>query len=84
MPKEIIMTSRDFAYWLQGFFELSDSETLTENQVKHIKTHLHMVFRYDIDPSFGIHSDDLSEIHNGPQKPETVIFKPDRDTRLRC
>ena len=43
------MTSRDFVYWLQGFFELSEVKTLTEEQVKIIKTHLNMVFIHDID-----------------------------------
>jgi hypothetical protein len=27
------MTSRDFAYWLQGLFELSDVTTLNEKQL---------------------------------------------------
>lgn len=43
------MTSRDFTYWLQGFFELSEVKTLTDEQVKIIKTHLNMVFVHDID-----------------------------------
>lgn len=33
-----------FAYWLQGFFELSNSTTLTEEQVAMIKAHLALVF----------------------------------------
>lgn len=47
------MTSRDFAYWLQGFFEMSDSIQLSEKQVQQIKNHLAMVFKHEIDPSFG-------------------------------
>lgn len=46
------MTSRDFCYWLQGLFELSDPKTLDERQVDLIKRHLNMVFIHEIDPSF--------------------------------
>jgi hypothetical protein len=34
------MTSKDFAYWLQGFFELSETDELTPRQVEIIKNHL--------------------------------------------
>jgi hypothetical protein len=46
------VTSRDYAYWLQGFFELSDATTLNEKQTALIKSHLNMVFIHEIDPSF--------------------------------
>lgn len=38
------MCADEFAYWLKGYFELSDSNTLTEQQVKIIKEHLTLVF----------------------------------------
>jgi hypothetical protein len=45
--------SREFAYWLQGFFELSEpNKTLTPEQVKTIKNHLKLVFLHEIDPSY--------------------------------
>ena len=28
------MTSRDFAFWLQGFFEVSNAETITKEQTQ--------------------------------------------------
>ena len=31
-------------FWLHGFFELSDTETLSDKQVKIIKEHLDLVF----------------------------------------
>lgn len=34
------MNERDFVYWLQGFFEISGSEKLTEQQVQIIKDHI--------------------------------------------
>lgn len=63
------MTSKDFAYWLQGFFELSDPNApLTKTQVQTIKNHLELVFLHEIDPSY---SDDpmvqkiFQNIHDG-------------------
>jgi hypothetical protein len=37
------MNERDFVYWLQGFFELTDTDKLSEAQVKMIKAHLALV-----------------------------------------
>jgi len=44
--------SRDFCYWLQGYFELALQEGLTPDQVTAIKRHLMLVFKHEIDPSF--------------------------------
>lgn len=38
------MTPENFTYWLQGFFEISDSKKLDEKQVQIIKDHLALVF----------------------------------------
>lgn len=43
------MTSRDFAYWLQGFFEITGTDELTPEQVKMIKDHLNLVFYHAIE-----------------------------------
>jgi hypothetical protein len=61
------MTSRDFCYWLQGYFELSGSDLLDIEKTKTVKNHLAMVFRHEIDPSFGDKKmqDALKEIHGG-------------------
>jgi len=75
------MTTRDFAFWLQGFFEVSNSETITKEQTNIIKTHLNLCFKHEIDPSMGsiFHQDELNKIHN---------TKPDNsgngETILRC
>lgn len=62
------MTSRDFAYWLQGFFEISGTTALTMSaeQVTLVRKHLDMVFAHEIDPSFGgkDEQDKLNKIHN--------------------
>lgn len=48
------MTSRDFCYWLQGYFEIHESETsqtrpLGFGQIDCIKKHLSLVFAHEID-----------------------------------
>lgn len=59
------MKSRDFCYWLQGFFEISEGCSLNEKQIEVIKNHLNMVFAHEIDPSFGPqeHQDTLNQLH---------------------
>lgn len=90
------MTSKDFAYWLQGFFELSDpNQPLTEKQVQTIKNHLKLVFLYEIDPSY---SDDpmvqkiFQNIHDG-KKPLDGVTQPNievnqfhniNDVQIKC
>lgn len=37
------MTTEQFTYWLNGFFEISDAKTLNEKQIKIIKDHLSLV-----------------------------------------
>jgi hypothetical protein len=49
------MTSREFCYWLQGFFEISGAtyeDELTSAQIKTIRDHLNLVFVHEIDPSY--------------------------------
>lgn len=64
------MTSRDFAYWLMGVFEVGNPKELDATQTRIIKQHLALVFKHEIDPSY---SDDpkvqaeMNAIHNGHQ-----------------
>ncbi len=61
------MTSRDFCYWLQGFFEISKVSALDKSEVDIIKKHLAMAFKHEIDPSYGKSEQGvLNEIHNSP------------------
>lgn len=39
------MNARDFAFWLNGFFEMSGAHTLSAAQVKMVKEHLALVFQ---------------------------------------
>lgn len=77
------MTSANFCYWMQGFFEISDSDTLTEKQVKMIKAHLNLVFKHEIDPMILEDKSELekfeyTEIHNGKSN-GTILSKSDFD-----
>ena len=77
------MTSRDFCYWLQGFFEISDSETLSPRQLEVIKNHLSMVFVHELDPSMGAkeHRQQLNSIYSGL---ETLELRQEHLDKSRC
>lgn len=59
------MTSRDFCYWLQGYFEMDQGKTITlgEGQIQMIKKHLQMVFAHEIDKQYP-NQEALSKIHS--------------------
>lgn len=62
------MSSRDFCYWLQGYFEIQgDVQPMTVEQITIVRNHLNMVFKHEIDPSYGDkkHQEELSKIHQG-------------------
>lgn len=72
------MTSRDFCFWLQGYFEIkadSNSE-LSQGQVDMIKRHLNLVFKHDIDPSIPDPTGELQAIHDGTPHAKPQIFSP--------
>lgn len=68
------MTSRDFCYWLQGFFEIGRQTSIDQIQTQQIKNHLNLVFKHEIDPSIDLNNskvkDELQKIHDG------TIHKP--------
>lgn len=75
------MTSRDFCYWLQGYFELREAspnthQCVTFEQDEMIRRHLALVFAHEIDPQAG-----------GPEEQAklNVIHKPDpMGVSVRC
>lgn len=80
------MTSRDFCYWLQGYFELNDlvsnkpgEDPITPKQADMIRKHLAMVFKHEIDPLMGpqMHQEELTAIHAG-------LARPSEDGTPRC
>ncbi len=46
------MDSTQFAYWLQGYLEISGAKELNEKQLKIVQDHLKLVFT-KITPSYG-------------------------------
>jgi hypothetical protein len=76
------MTSRDFCYWLQGHFEISDAKALGERETEMVKRHLALVFKHEIDPSMPDKTGELQAIHDGlPFPPKT---SGPGSTLLRC
>jgi len=81
------MTSRDFCYWLQGYFEIAEPTELTSEQLKTIQRHLAMVFVHEIDPSMGDkkHQDLLDAIHDGVNDDPVTPHHPVGHTiKFRC
>lgn len=86
------MTSRDFCFWLQGFFELrgDESSPVTPAQAECIKRHLVLVFAHEIDPSAGgpaeqkkldaIHNTQADQVKDSPLKPHAYQGPP----LMRC
>jgi len=61
------MRAVEFCYFLQGYMELANPETISEKDLEMIKGHLKLAFRDDIDPSMGTyeHQMELSAAHEG-------------------
>ena len=78
------MTAENFVYWLQGFFEIAESNhpalTLSNAQVEIIKRHLNLVFIHDIDPKAG--GPEVQEKLNKAHNPPSVL--PKRPPGVRC
>ena len=69
------MTSRDFCYWLQGFFDAPGATGgMNPEQVAIVKAHLAMVFLHEIDPSAGppAHQAALDALHNAGKANESA------------
>lgn len=91
------MKSTEFCYWLQGLFELSNPQELNLQQTTAIKAHLAMVFKHEIDPSYGdtIHQRLLDGLHKAattqhdglmrsPSLPVAHDHIHPNDVMLRC
>lgn len=82
------MNSRDFCFWLQGFFELSrvgDDSAINYAQKELIERHLSLVFKHEIDPSIDggnqDRKDELDGAHAGdPPYTGAITFPP----KFRC
>jgi hypothetical protein len=84
------VTSRDFCFWLKGFFEIANREGgLSPNETATIKRHLALVFKHEIDPSIDggdpKKKAEADAIHNPPsfETPGTPSF-PGYGPNIRC
>ena len=72
------MTSRDFCFWLQGYFELHpEKHEISESQIETIRKHLNLVFAHEIDPQMGKseYQDLLNKIHQNKINPEEMLTR---------
>lgn len=76
------MTARDFAFWLMGYFEVSDPVQIGKVETEMIKRHLKLVFKHEIDPSMGGPENqlELNQIHSKPPFPSRDSY----GLTLRC
>ena len=79
------MKARDFAFWLQGYFEVSQPKQIGENETEMIKKHLALVFKHEIDPEMGDdkHQAELNVIHTSNSL-ESYLRPPHEDGVMRC
>lgn len=84
------MRARDFAFWLQGFFEVANPNTIGSKETEMIKKHLALVFKHEIDPEMGDeqHQAELNSIHNSitltPSKLKPIHDQPNDGGVMRC
>jgi hypothetical protein len=79
--------AENFCFWLQGFFELTDSKSLTPEQAEQIKTHLALVFAHDPAMAHAQPSKSLADRVRKHMKDEPVDLHrraPRRDRVLYC
>lgn len=76
------MTARDYCFWLQGYFEVSDPVQIGKVETEMIKRHLNLVFKHEIDPSMGgpEHQEELNVIHS----PQSFLNRDEDGAILRC
>lgn len=78
------MRSRDFCYWLQGFFEIASKRertmpALTTEQVECVQAHLALVFKHEIDPSIDggdpVKKGQLDSLHGTGGPPQGTVYR---------
>ena len=75
------MKADQFCYWLQGYFELTESDgDLSSEQVEIIQNHLNLVFVHDLDPKQV--AEKLQQIHDGVPDHMDPLKNP--DGLIRC
>ena len=79
------MGSKEFAYWLMGYFEVANPSTIGSKETELIKKHLALVFKHEIDPEIGDeqHQAELNAIH-APNKLGGYLIPTHEDGVMRC
>lgn len=62
------MSPQDFAYWLRGFLEIANPDTITPKQVDQIKKHLDLVFE-DVTSPKKVTPEDPPEVPQPKRRP---------------
>ena len=77
------MTSRDFCYWLQGYFEINgiSRNGISPEQAEMIRKHLELVFVHEIDKSFG--DAEHQAILNGIHSSQTGVMPPKQPYKVQ-
>lgn len=73
------MNERDFFYWLQGFFEISETETLSKKQIQVIKDHMALVAT-KVTPNRQEIPEDTEELQRRIEK----LIRPVQDPSVIC
>lgn len=79
------MTTKQFAYWLQGFFEINDPQTINKEQTQIIKDHLNLVFD-KVTPNRNLNKElEQEEVIKPPyKKTKRTVFGPPGSSRHFC
>ena len=60
------MTAEQFVYWLQGFMEINDPDTISKSETRVIKNHLALVFDKQTPTRVGTGVPNKTEIVTNP------------------
>lgn len=74
----------NFAYWLQGFFELSKAEELSADQVKIIRNHINLVKKCEEPLQFGPNQSLFPASNQSGQWGPFGKPRPDGKVTYRC
>ncbi len=76
------MSARDFVYWLQGYFEMSNPTVLVKKEVKMIRRHLDLVFAHEV--QVRIKNPGKSKVPKTIKDWSKIEYCSDKSTRRKC
>jgi len=82
------MTTDQFCYWLQGYFEMSEETHLSANQIQMIKDHLQLVFEKKTPTRIVCDKPAMPPLDPWPQRPSFPYpglgVPPTEPTQVTC